>query len=79
MKIVSIFFLFISITYLLTKPYSDRIDSMLKLSKLSTFNALWLSYIEGIAIGALAAMAMIQSFKFEDSHYFSVIVIDYVL
>ncbi|MAP99203.1 MAG: hypothetical protein CMC51_00045 [Flavobacteriaceae bacterium] len=59
MKIVSIFFLFISITYLLTKPYSDRIDSMLKLSKLSTFNALWLSYIEGIAIGALIMLIIL--------------------
>ena len=59
MKIVSIFFLFISITYLLTKPYSDRIDSMLKLSKLSTFNALWLLYIEGIAIGALIMLIIL--------------------
>ena len=39
--------------YLLTKPYKHKIDQMLKNLNLSTFDALWLSYVEGMAIGGI--------------------------
>ena len=39
--------------YLLTKPYKENIDQILSSIKLSTFDALWLSYLEGMAIGGI--------------------------
>ena len=36
-----------------TKPYKEKIDQILSSIKLSTFDALWLSYIEGMAIGGI--------------------------
>ena len=53
MKIISIYILIAGCLYLLTKPYSEQIDSMLKSIKISTFDALWLSYIEGMAVGGI--------------------------
>ena len=53
MKIISIYILIASSLYLITKPYKKKIDQILRSIKLSTFDALWLSYIEGMAIGGI--------------------------
>ena len=53
MKIISIYILIAGSLYLITKPYKEKIDQILSSIKLSTFDALWLSYIEGIAIGGI--------------------------
>ena len=53
MKIISIYILIAGSLYLITKPYEGKIDQILSSIKLSTFDALWLSYIEGMAIGGI--------------------------
>ena len=53
MKIISIYLLIAGSLYLITRPYKDKIDQILKSIKLSTFDALWLSYVEGMAIGGI--------------------------
>ena len=53
MKIISIYMLIAGSLYLITKPYKEKIDQILSSIKLSTFDALWLSYIEGMAIGGI--------------------------
>ena len=53
MKIISIYILIAGSLYLITKPYKEKVDQILSLIKLSTFDALWLSYIEGMAIGGI--------------------------
>tara|TARA_A100000164_G_scaffold335366_1_gene327384 strand:+ start:766 stop:945 length:180 start_codon:yes stop_codon:yes gene_type:complete len=53
MKIISIYILIAGSLYLLTRPYKEKIDEMLKSLKLSTFDALWLSYVEGMAVGGI--------------------------
>jgi hypothetical protein len=53
MKIISIYILIAGSLYLITKPYKGKIDQILSSIKLSTFNALWLSYVEGMAIGGI--------------------------
>ena len=53
MKIISIYILIAGSLYLITKPYKEKIDQILNSIKLSTFDALWLSYIEGMAIGGI--------------------------
>ena len=53
MKIISIYILIAGSLYLITKPYEEKIDQILSSIKLSTFDALWLSYIEGMAIGGI--------------------------
>ena len=53
MKIISIYILIAGILYLITKPYKEKIDQILSSIKLSTFDALWLSYVEGMAIGGI--------------------------
>ena len=53
MKIISIYILIAGSLYLITKPYKEKIDQILISIKLSTFDALWLSYIEGMAIGVI--------------------------
>jgi len=53
MKIISIYILIAGSLYLITKPYKEKIDQILISIKLSTFDALWLSYIEGMAIGGI--------------------------
>ena len=53
MKIISIYILIACSLYLITKPYKEKLDQILSSIKLSTFDALWLSYIEGMAIGGI--------------------------
>tara|TARA_B100001758_G_C18164864_1_gene481081 strand:- start:441 stop:620 length:180 start_codon:yes stop_codon:yes gene_type:complete len=53
MKIISIYILIVGVLYLFTRPYKDNIDDILSSIKLSTFDALWLSYAEGMAIGGI--------------------------
>ena len=53
MKIISIYILIAGSLYLITRPYKEKIDQILSSIKLSTFDALWLSYIEGMAIGGI--------------------------
>tara|TARA_B100001287_G_scaffold207209_1_gene176259 strand:+ start:329 stop:508 length:180 start_codon:yes stop_codon:yes gene_type:complete len=53
MKIISIYILIAGSLYLITKPYKGKIDQILSSIKLSTFDALWLSYLEGMAIGGI--------------------------
>ena len=53
MKIISIYILTAGSLYLITKPYKGKIDQILSSIKLSTFDALWLSYVEGMAIGGI--------------------------
>jgi len=53
MKVISIYLLIAGGLYLITKPYKNNIDQILNSIKLSTFDALWLSYVEGMAIGAI--------------------------
>ena len=53
MKIISIYILIAGSLYFMTKPYKEKIDQILSSIKLSTFDALWLSYIEGMAIGGI--------------------------
>ena len=53
MKIISIYILIAGSLYLITKPYKNNLDKILSSIKLSTFDALWLSYIEGMAVGGI--------------------------
>ena len=53
MKIIFIYILIAGSLYLITKPYKGKIDQILSSIKLSTFDALWLSYVEGMAIGGI--------------------------
>ena len=53
MKIILIYLIITGSMYLLTKPYKENIDQILSSIKLSTFDALWLSYLEGMAIGGI--------------------------
>ena len=53
MKIILIYLIITGSIYLLTKPYKENIDQILSSIKLSTFDALWLSYLEGMAIGGI--------------------------
>ena len=61
MKIISIYILIAGSLYLITKPYKEKIDQILSSIKLSTYDALWLSYIEGMAIGGII-MLIISEF-----------------
>ena len=53
MKTILIYLIITGSMYLLTKPYKENIDQILSSVKLSTFDALWLSYLEGMAIGGI--------------------------
>ena len=53
MKIISIYILIAGSLYLITRPYKNNLDKILSSVKLSTFDALWLSYIEGMAVGGI--------------------------
>ena len=53
MKIILIYLIITGCIYLLTKPYKENIDQILSSIKLSTFDALWISYLEGMAIGGI--------------------------
>ena len=53
MKGILIFLTIIGCLYMVSKQYSDKTEILLKSVKLSNFDALWLSYIEGIATGGI--------------------------
>ena len=53
MKIISIYILIAGSLYFMTKPYKEKIDQILSSIKLSTFDALWLSYVEWMEIGVI--------------------------
>jgi len=53
MKIILIYLIVAGSMYMLTKPYKENIDQILSSIKLSTFDALWLSYLEGMAVGGI--------------------------
>tara|TARA_B100000524_G_scaffold348373_1_gene252704 strand:- start:7 stop:186 length:180 start_codon:yes stop_codon:yes gene_type:complete len=53
MKVISIYILIAGGLYLIGSQYKNNIDQMLNSLKLSTFDALWLSYVEGMAIGGI--------------------------
>ena len=53
MKIILIYLIITGCIYLLAKPYKEDIDQILSSIKLSTFDALWISYLEGMAIGGI--------------------------
>tara|TARA_B100001250_G_scaffold392090_1_gene393593 strand:+ start:157 stop:336 length:180 start_codon:yes stop_codon:yes gene_type:complete len=53
MKVISIYILIAGSLYFITKPYKNSIDQILNSIKLSTFDALWLSYVEGMAVGGI--------------------------
>ncbi len=53
MKIISVYILIVVCLYFFTKPYANEIEGMLKKLNLSTFDALWLTHIEGMAIGGI--------------------------
>ena len=53
MKGILIFLIIISCLYIFTKQNSAKTEMILKSAKLSTFDGLWLSYIEGIATGVI--------------------------
>jgi len=53
MNVIISYLLIISILYLLSMPYKDKIDKILKEINLSTFNALWLAYVEGLFFGGI--------------------------
>ena len=59
MKIISIYILIAGSLYLITRPYKDNIDKMLSSIKLSTFDALWLSYVEGMAVGGIIMLIIL--------------------
>ena len=59
MKIISIYILIAGSLYLIARPYKDNIDKMLSSIKLSTFDALWLSYIEGMAVGGIIMLIIL--------------------
>ena len=59
MKIISIYILIAGFLYLITRPYKDNIDQILASVKLSTFDALWLSYVEGMAVGGIIMLIIL--------------------
>ena len=52
--ILTIYFLIVLIFFIYSLQYRDKVDNILSELKISTFNALWLSYIEGLIIGGLS-------------------------
>jgi len=52
--ILTIYFLIVFIFFIFSLQYKDKVDSILSELKISTFNALWLSYLEGLIIGGLS-------------------------
>ena len=52
--ILTIYFLIVFIFFIFSLQYKDKVDSILSELKISTFNALWLSYLEGLLIGGLS-------------------------
>ncbi len=52
--ILTIYFLIVLIFFIYSLQYRDKVDNILSELKISTFNALWLSYLEGLIIGGLS-------------------------
>ena len=52
--ILTIYFLFVFIFFIYSLQYKDKVDNILSELKISTFNALWLSYLEGLILGGLS-------------------------
>ncbi len=52
--ILTIYFLIVFIFFIFSLQYKDKVDNILSELKISTFNALWLSYLEGLILGGLS-------------------------
>ena len=58
--ILTIYFLIVFIFFIYSIKYKDNIDKILVENfKISTFNALWLAYIEGLIIGGFSIWLII--------------------
>ena len=58
--ILTIYFLIVFIFFIYSLQYKDNIDKILVENfKISTFNALWLAYIEGLIIGGFSVWLII--------------------
>ncbi len=52
--ILTIYLLIVFVFFIFSLQYRDKVDNILAKLKISTFNALWLSYLEGLVIGGLS-------------------------
>ena len=52
--ILTIYLLIVFVFSIFSLQYRDKVDNILAKLKISTFNALWLSYLEGLVIGGLS-------------------------
>lgn len=53
--ILTLYFLFVFIFFIYSLQYKDKVDKILAENfKISTFNALWLAYLEGLIFGGLS-------------------------
>ncbi len=52
--ILTIYLLIVFVFFIFSLQYKDKVDNILAKLKISTFNALWLSYLEGLIIGGLS-------------------------
>jgi len=52
--ILTIYLIIVFIFFIFSLQYRDKVDNFLTKLKISTFNALWLSYLEGLIIGGLS-------------------------
>ena len=52
--ILTIYLLIVFVFFIFSLQYKDKVDNILAKLKISTFNALWLSYLEGLVIGGLS-------------------------
>jgi uncharacterized membrane protein len=52
--ILTIYLLIVFVFFIFSLQYRDKVDNILAKLKISTFNALWLSYLEGLIIGGLS-------------------------
>ena len=52
--ILTIYLLIVFVFFVFSLQYRDKVDNILAKLKISTFNALWLSYLEGLIIGGLS-------------------------
>ena len=57
--ILTIYFLIVFIFFIFSLQYKDKVDNILSELKISTFNALWLAYIEGLIIGGFSVWLII--------------------
>ena len=53
--ILTIYFFIVLVFFIYSLQYKDKVDKILAENfKISTFNALWLAYLEGLLIGGLS-------------------------